>query len=204
MSGDDQFDAIWYLLLLIMPLSALASRRLPIGQTLRMAAMWAAIFAIALVLATLWSRNRPYVDGFLADAGLTGNLATGSTVILVRGEGGHFWANVSINGINRRMLVDTGATNTAITRETAKAAGIRIDETFGVMVETANGTVIDHRATIDKFDLATIHAREVPVLVGDNLGSDLLGIDFLSGLKSWRAEGNRLILEPHPKQDDLT
>ncbi|MBY0519921.1 MAG: TIGR02281 family clan AA aspartic protease [Sphingomonas sp.] len=204
MSGDDQFSAILYLLMLILPLSALLSRQLPIGRTLRMAAMWAAIFAIALVLATLWSRNRPYVDGFLADAGLTGNLVTGTTVTLVRGEGGHFWANVSINGISRRMLVDTGATNTAITRETAKAAGIKIDETFGVMVETANGTVIDHRATIDKFDLATIHAREVPVLVGDNLGSDLLGIDFLSGLKSWRAEGNRLILEPHPRQSDLT
>lgn len=201
MSADTQFDALWYLLALILPASALFARRLPLAQTLRMALAWAAIFAVALILATFWVRNRSAVDGFLADAGLTGDLVTGRTVELQRGEGGHFWANVVINGTAQRMLVDTGATNTAITRATAKAAGIVVDEGFGVMVETANGTVVDQRATIDRLDLGSIHARNMPVLVGENLGSDLLGIDFLSSLKSWRAEGNRLILVPHQRRE---
>ena len=56
--------------------------------------------------------------------------------------------------------------------------------------------MIDHRATIERLDIGSIHARNLPVLVGDTLGDDLLGIDFLSALKGWRAEGNRLILEP--------
>lgn len=200
MSADTQFNALWYLLALILPASALLARRLPLGQTLRLALAWAAIFAVALILATFWVRNRSTVDGFLADAGLTGDLVTGNTVELQRGEGGHFWANVAINGVSRRMLVDTGATNTAISRATATAAGIAVDQGFGVMVETANGTVIDQRATIDRLDLGSIHVRDMPVLVGDHLESDLLGIDFLSSLKSWRAEGNRLILVPHQRR----
>ena len=199
MTGDNQMSALWYLLVLILPLSALFARRIPIGQVARMALMWVGIFAAGLILATLWTRNRAYVDGFLADAGLTANVVTGTTVSIPRGPDGHFRADVSINGVTRRMLIDTGATQTSITRETAREAGIVVSQGFGVAVETANGVVIDQRATIAKLDLATIHARDLPVLVGDNLGDDLLGIDFLNHLKSWRAEGNRLVLEPHSR-----
>lgn len=199
MNDDSQFSALFYLLVLILPLSALFARRLPLGQVARMALMWLGIFAAGLILATLWTRNRGYVDGFLADAGLTSSIVTGSTVEIPRGEGGHFWAEVSINGITKRMLIDTGATNTSITRDTAKQAGIEVDDNFGVMVSTANGTVVNQRATIARLSLASITARDMPVLVGDNLGDDLLGIDFLNQLKSWRAEGNRLILEPRKR-----
>lgn len=199
MNDDSQFSALFYLLVLILPLSALFARRLPLGQVARMALMWVGIFAAGLILATLWTRNRGYVDGFLADAGLTSSIVTGSTVEIPRGEGGHFWAEVSINSVTKRMLIDTGATNTSITRDTAKQAGIEVDDNFGVMVSTANGTVVNQRATIARLNLASITAREMPVLVGDNLSNDLLGVDFLNQLKSWRAEGNRLILEPRKR-----
>ncbi|OYY90636.1 MAG: hypothetical protein B7Y45_06730 [Sphingomonas sp. 28-66-16] len=204
MSGDTGLSVVMLAVMLILPLSALAARRLPIGQTLRMALIWLAIFAAGLILATLWTRNRDYVDGFLADAGMRSVVVTGRTVEIPRGEGGHFWADVRINGVARRMLIDTGATGTAISRATAMAAGIAVDETFGVMVDTANGTVLDHRATIDRFELGPITARRVPVLVGNAQNDDLLGIDFLSSLKSWKAEGNRLILEPHASPSHLT
>lgn len=199
MSSTDQIDALWYLLLLVLPLSALIARRLPLGATIRMALMWVAIFAVGLVLATLWTRNRGYVDGFLVDAGLSSSVVTGSTVELARGEGGHFWADVTINGVSRRMLVDTGATNTTISRATARAVGATVDDSFGVLIDTANGQAIEHRATLDTLELGSIHAKDVAVLVSESDGTDLLGIDFLAQLKGWRAEGNRLVLEPHER-----
>lgn len=196
MNGDNQMSVLWYLLILILPLSALIARRIPLSHVMRMALIWVGIFAAGLILATLWTRNRGYVDGFLADAGLSNSVVTGSTVEIPRGQGGHFWADVHINGVTRRMLIDSGATTTTISRATAKAAGIPVDEGFGVLVETANGTTLNHRATAERIDIGSIHARNVELLVGDNLGDDLLGVDFLGSLKSWRAEGNRLILVP--------
>lgn len=196
MTNGDQMSALWYLLLLILPLSALIARGIPLGQTLRMALIWVGIFAAALILATFWTRNRSYVDGFLVDAGLRNNLVTGSTVEIPRGETGHFTANVLLNGVNTRMLVDTGATSTTISRTTAKAVGATIDDGLGVMLDTANGRTIAHRATLASLQLGSIRAKDVPVLVIDSEGADLLGVDFLAQLKGWRAEGNRLILEP--------
>jgi len=196
MSSGDQMSALWYLLLLILPLSALIARGVPIGQTLRMALIWLGIFAGALILATFWTRNRSYVDGFLVDAGLRGNLVTGSTVEIPRGQDGHYRAEVVLNGVAMRMLIDTGASDTTISRATAKAIGATIDESFGVIVETANGQAIEHRATLATLELGAIHAKNVPVLVSDTEGTDLLGVDFLGQLESWRAEGNRLVLVP--------
>ncbi len=196
MTNGDQMSALWYLLLLILPLSALIARGIPIGQTMRMALIWIGIFAAGLIIATFWTRNRSYIDGFLVDAGLSSNVVTGSTVELARGEGGHFWADVVLNGVSRRMLVDTGATSTTISRTTAKAVGATVDEGFGVLVDTANGQALAHRATLGSLQLGSIRAKDLPVLVSDTDGTDLLGIDFLSQLKSWRAEGNRLILVP--------
>ena len=58
MNGDQQMSVIWYLLVLLLPLAALFARRIPIGHVMRMALMWVGIFAVGLILATLWTRNR--------------------------------------------------------------------------------------------------------------------------------------------------
>lgn len=51
-------DAVMYALLLILPVSALVARRLPVGSTVRMALIWAAIFALATLLVAGWQRYR--------------------------------------------------------------------------------------------------------------------------------------------------
>ena len=45
---------VLYVLVLILPLSALAARRLPIGDAIKMALAWAAIFGVLLIIVTLW------------------------------------------------------------------------------------------------------------------------------------------------------
>lgn len=47
-------DLVFLALVLILPVSALAARRLPLGETVKMALAWLAIFAIAFALVELW------------------------------------------------------------------------------------------------------------------------------------------------------
>lgn len=199
MSQSNPSELLYLLLLLILPVAALAARRVPLGQTLRMALIWLGVFAAGLILATFWVRNQGAVNGFLADAGLGGPVVTGRTLSIPRGDSGHFYVSVAINGVSRRMLIDSGATTTTISRATAAAAGITSDDGFGVMVETANGTAMARRGTVRTIDVGGITAQDFPVLISERDDVDLLGVDFLSSLESWRAEGNRLILEPRPR-----
>jgi uncharacterized membrane protein YhaH (DUF805 family) len=53
---DRSFDAFYYLLWLILPISALAARRLPIKDSLKMALAWLAIFGIAFILVYTWQQ----------------------------------------------------------------------------------------------------------------------------------------------------
>lgn len=52
--NDSGFDAFYLALMLILPISALAARRLPVGQTVKLALSWAAIFAVLFLLVSLW------------------------------------------------------------------------------------------------------------------------------------------------------
>ena len=113
-------------------------------------------------------------------------------------QDGHFWANVMINGVQRRMLVDSGATTTALSSSTAKAAGLDLNASIvPTMLDTANGSVTAQRTTIAKLDIGSISATELPAVVSSAFGeTDVIGMNFLSRLKSWRVEGNILILDP--------
>jgi aspartyl protease family protein len=46
--NDQAGMAVFYILLLVLPVSALLARRMPIGRTLMMALAWVAIFAVVL------------------------------------------------------------------------------------------------------------------------------------------------------------
>ena len=199
MSGDKVPDLIFLLMALTLPLSALLARRIPLGQTMKMAAAWVGIFAVGLIIIGQRERLRPLWDGAVRT--LTGDdqQVVGDTVRIAASPDGHYYASVTINGTARRMLIDSGATTTALSTETAKAAGVDVDTTgFGEMVETANGTIIANRARIRELRVGGIVANDLAATVSPELGdTDLLGMNFLEQLDSWRVEGRTLVLQPH-------
>jgi aspartyl protease family protein len=115
---------------------------------------------------------------------------------------GHFWATVKLNGVERRMLIDSGATVTAISEQTARDAGVRSDKVvMPIIIRTANGAVTARQATVETLRVGNARASDVAVVVSPSLGEmDVLGMNFLSRLKGWRVEGRTLILEPHHPQ----
>lgn len=199
MNAERGLDLLFYAMALILPLSALLARRVPLGTTLKMALAWTGIFGVGLILVS----QREAIGGVLDDARRTligdDQTVVGDTVRIAMAPDGHFYASVSLNDTRRRMLVDSGASLTALSRASATAAGVEAEGPFPVTIETANGQVLADRATVHRLQIGGITARDLPVVVADEFGdTDVLGMNFLSRLKSWRVEGRTLILEPVP------
>jgi aspartyl protease family protein len=135
----------------------------------------------------------------LADRlGLDGQEVAGDEVRIRMASDGHFWAQVTINGVKRRMLIDSGATITAISEPTARAASVDSDTSLvPVMLQTANGMVQARKGTVEDLRVGNVRAKGLKVVVSPALGSlDVLGMNFLTQLQSWRVEGRTLILTP--------
>jgi len=117
---------------------------------------------------------------------------------------GHFWVRAKIGDTEQRMLVDSGATITALSAETAKAAGLHVQASIlPMLIQTANGSVPAGTARIRTFRIGNIVARDMPVVVSPAFGDmNVVGMNFLSRLKSWRVEDGTMILTPHHPQGD--
>lgn len=197
MSESNAMNFVLYGLVLLLPLSALLAQRLPIGQVAKMALAWIAIFALLLLIVGQRERLRPLWDDVATFIGGNEQTVTGETVRITMSDDGHFYATVKINGRTTRLLVDSGATTTALNARTAQAAGVTVSNQFGAGIETANGRVVARRGEIATMELGNIVARDLSVVVAEEFGdTNVLGMNFLSRLGSWRVEGRTLVLEP--------
>jgi aspartyl protease family protein len=165
------------------------------------------VFTIALIgaAAVLLLQRAPFDPSLarIADGiGLDRQEVVGKEVRIPMSRNGHFMANVTINGVKRRMLIDSGATVTARSPSTAAAAGLEPEAgLLPVVLQTANGATQAQTTTIGEMRLGNIVARDLNAVVSPALGDmNLLGMNFLMKLKSWRVEGRTLILVPHHPQ----
>lgn len=200
---DWHANALFYLLLLVLPISGLIARRVPVLRIATMLATWAALFAVLLIVVGQRQRFDPYLARVTSLLKLDDQIVVGKEVRIRMSPDGHFWARATIGGVSRRMLVDSGATVTALSTGTAAAAGLDVRQPlFPMVIQTANGTVAAQTATVARLDLGNVTARDLAVVVSPAFGdTDVLGMNFLSRLKEWRVEGNTLILLPHHPQD---
>ena len=203
MNLDSGSQAVIYLLLLILPISALIARRVPVLRVVLSLVSWAVIAGLLLVVITERERFDPYLQYVTRLLKLDDQNVVGEETRIRMSADGHFWAKVTIDGVNRRMLVDSGATLTALSTDTAAAASLDVrDSLIPIVLNTANGRIQARSATVRDLKLGDIVARDLPVVVSPAFGdTDVLGMNFLSKLKSWRVEGNTLILVPHHHQE---
>lgn len=111
---------------------------------------------------------------------------------------GHFWLDAEVNGHPTQFLVDTGATLTAISQKTAASAGVTPEPgRFPVRLVTANGAIEANLTELDQVTFGNITASSVDAVIAPNLGdTNVIGMNVLSRLASWRVEGKTLILVP--------
>lgn len=186
----------------LLVLMLLARRYRFIGNLMSLVVMTA---AVALIVFLVVERGRfdPAFSRITRMLDLDrAQVVTGKETRIRMSSDGHFWVRVSINGVERRMLVDSGATVTALSSDTMRAIGVQAGSSpFPMLIETANGTVRADTATVPELRIGNIIARDLPVVTSPSFGDmDVVGMNFLSRLKSWRVEGRTLILTPnHPQ-----
>jgi aspartyl protease family protein len=117
-------------------------------------------------------------------------------VVLLQNRAGHYVASGRLNGRPVTFLLDTGATEVAVSQALAEDLGL--DRGPAVLTQTANGTVTAWRTRLQRVDLGAIRMRDVRAVVLPGLPRDevLLGMSFLKRLELVQ-QGQRLTLRHH-------
>jgi aspartyl protease family protein len=117
---------------------------------------------------------------------------------LKAGQNGHFITRAEINNNGVDVLVDTGASAVALSYEDAERVGLRPSTlTFDVPVSTANGLSKAARVTLREVEIDMVRVSDVQGMVMPKgaLRGTLLGMSFLSRLRSFSVDNGRLVLK---------
>lgn len=120
-------------------------------------------------------------------------------VVLQRNRAGHYVADGEINGERVVFLLDTGATQVALSTQLARRLGLKLGT--AVTLQTAAGPAPGYQTRLASVRLASIEMRDVAALVSDGLDPDtvLLGMNFLKRLEMIQRD-DKLILRPMPAE----
>lgn len=203
MSGDQTAQLLAAILMLVLVGSSLLSRRLPLGDVARMSAGWLLIFGAVLVGYSYRTELNAVAQRVIGDLRGESGQTVGDTLRIPMSGDGHFWVRARVNNFEQRFLVDSGATTTALSVATANAAGVEVDAGgFPVVLNTANGAVEARRAVVERLQVGPIRSTALGVVVAPSFGdTNVLGMNFLSSLESWRVEGNVLVLVPRKPEN---
>lgn len=109
---------------------------------------------------------------------------------------------VEVNGVQARMILDTGATMTLLTQGFAKRAGVEASKKKGIMAHTANGRTWVDGGLAETMTLGGASLKKVPLHVhgtaGDSLGEGVDGLLGLSFLGNFKVSLNNGVLELSP------
>ena len=193
------------ILVALVIVAGIASRLPIIGRIVRLG-IWAVLLLLLVTVIQTRRRFDPYLSRIVGLLAPDDQHVVGTEVRIAIGPDGHFWAHARIDGVRRRLLIDSGATVTALSTTTAEAAGLRVvDPVFPMTLRTANGIIAAQTATVATLTLGDVVAHDLPVVVSPAFGdTDVLGMNFLSQLKSWRVEDGILIMVPHHPQKTVS
>jgi clan AA aspartic protease (TIGR02281 family) len=120
---------------------------------------------------------------------------------------GHFSVQAIINGFSVPMLVDTGATITTITYQTAYNIGIPVSMLdYSIAAATANGRTFVAPITLSEISVNSITETNIEANVSQDgaLFGNLLGMNFLDRLESWEVRDGHLTMRGRGnKFDDI-
>jgi aspartyl protease family protein len=124
--------------------------------------------------------------------------ASGNSVIIPPGRGGHFEVEGHVDGRRLDFMVDTGASVIALTERDAATLGIHpAERDYTATVRTANGNARAAPVELNRVEIDNIVVRNVAALVLPNsaLSDNLLGLSFLQRLRRFEYADGKLVLE---------
>jgi len=152
-----------------------------------------AVIEVAGRRATLTIGSAPVSIGSGAGA-----VRSGNEIVLTAGLGGHFYTTGSINGKSVQFVVDTGASNIALSQADADRLGIAYQSGRRGMSSTANGLVPVHVITLSSVRVGDVEVANVEAtIVPAAMPHALLGNSFLTRFQM-RRENDVMRLEKRP------
>jgi aspartyl protease family protein len=120
--------------------------------------------------------------------------AGGNSVTIKADQRGMFWTEGQVNGGSVRFLVDTGATTITLSAGDARRLGIDYLKGPRGLVQTAAGTTVAYKVTLDSVRVGDLAINQVDALVIE-AGPPfvLLGMSFLKRTEI-RHEGETMVL----------
>ena len=195
---EDGPSLIWGVVCVLLLLSSLAARRLPLGYVAKAAFAWIAIFAALFAIFSFRFEFKAVWERVKADiSGTAGQSVSGEEITIRRQDDGHYWLQVDVNGKPVRFMIDSGATTTAVNANTAREKGIEVDANgYPVFLNTANGSVAAQRGIIQSLKIGTHEIGQHNVVVSESFGdTNVLGMNFLDSMQSWKVEANVMTLK---------
>ncbi len=128
------------------------------------------------------------LGGRLSDGG-------GRRIVLTAESGGHFLGSGTINGKSVRFMVDTGATNVALSQEDAERIGIDYKAGLRTLSRTANGVIPTYRTNLTSVRVGDVVVYNVDAtIVPGQMSHVLLGNSFLTRFQM-RRDNDTMTLE---------
>jgi aspartyl protease family protein len=125
--------------------------------------------------------------------------STASSVVLQADARGHFLAEVLVNGVPVRALVDTGASAVSLNAADARRLGLDLSRAQPVTLQTAGGARRGLRTRLASVQLGDLVLRDVEAVVSEanDLPVALLGMSFLRFLDMQRSGQTLTLTQRH-------
>jgi len=116
-------------------------------------------------------------------------------MVLQRSRDGHYYADGEINGRPVKFLLDTGATQIALSPRLANALGLSLGRV--ITLQTAAGPAPGYPTRLARVRLGVIEMQDLGAVVSDGMSDEsvLLGMNFLKRLEITQ-RGDQLTLRP--------
>jgi aspartyl protease family protein len=122
-------------------------------------------------------------------------VAAGAEMVLQRARDGHYYADGEINGQRVKFLLDTGATQIALSAKLANSLGLSLGQ--AITMQTAAGPANGYPTRLARVRLGEIEMLDLGAVVAEGMSDDavLLGMNFLKRLELVQ-RGDQLTLRP--------
>ena len=125
------------------------------------------------------------------------NVVAGASteLVLARARDGHYYADGEINGRPVKFMLDTGATQIAMSRRLAETLGLSLGP--AMTLQTAAGPATGYPTRLARVRLGAIEMQNLGAVVSEKMSDEsvLLGMNFLKRLELVQ-RGDQMTLRP--------
>lgn len=197
-SGDAQMELVRGVALLALLIgSAALHRRAPRGNVLRNIGLWTAI-AVAVFAAYSYRFELMAIrDRLVAELVPHAGIEVAPGAVSIRADrSGHFVAEATVDGVNVRFLVDTGASDVVLSPADAERLGFDLKKLdYSKRYHTANGVILGAPVRLGRVAIGPVAVTDVRASVnGAPMDQSLLGMSFLGRLAGYQVSRETLVL----------